>query len=49
MMPRWEYLFVRFGYFAGDLRAQSVNTHETGDININKPLHEYANQAREEG
>lgn len=49
MMPKWEYLFVRFDYFAGDLRAQSVNGQEARDPSINKPLHEYANQVGEEG
>lgn len=48
-MQKWEYLFVRVDYFAGDLRAQSANGEELRDRNINLPLYEYANKIGEEG
>jgi hypothetical protein len=49
MNQKWEYLFVRFDYFAGNLRPQNVDSKEVQDKYENKPLHEYANYLGEQG
>jgi hypothetical protein len=48
-VPQWEYLFVRFDYFAGDLRPQNANGEEIRDERRQHPLHEYANYLGEQG
>ncbi|MBW4496443.1 MAG: hypothetical protein KME26_25870 [Oscillatoria princeps RMCB-10] len=48
-MQKWEYLFVRLDYFAGDLRPKLANGKELPAQDGGISLHEYANQAGEEG
>ncbi len=46
---QWEYLIVRFDYFAGDLRPSSMN-HEDLRKKQNLPtLYEYMNELGEKG
>lgn len=47
-MQKWEYVFVRLDYFAGDLRPKLANGKELSVLDGNLSLHEYANQAGEE-
>ena len=49
MNKRWEYLFVRFDYFAGNLRPQNVESKDSQDKYKNKPLDEYANYLGDQG
>ncbi len=48
-MQKWEYQFVRFDYFAGDLRPQSVNGKDVDEVFKHQSLHEYANSLGYEG
>lgn len=48
-VKKWEYLFVRFDYFAGDLRPKSVNEKDFRDKQDIPPLHELSNQLGQEG
>lgn len=48
-MKKWEYLFVRFDYFAGELRPQSANGKDFRDKPAPMALHDYANVLGEEG
>ncbi|MCT7959147.1 hypothetical protein NG791_00370 [Laspinema sp. D1] len=48
-MPKWEYLFVRFDYFAGDLCVHSANGQELRNEQKKQPLYDYSNQMGEQG
>lgn len=48
-MQKWEYCFVRFDYFAGNLQPQSINGNELRDKDKRPSLNELSNQLGEEG
>ena len=48
-MQKWEYCFVRFDYFAGELRPQRVNGDELPDKSNIPTLYEFMNQLGEKG
>ncbi|HEY9875019.1 MAG TPA: hypothetical protein V6D12_16395 [Candidatus Obscuribacterales bacterium] len=48
-MKKWEYLFIRVDYFAGDLRPSSVNGEEFRDKQAVPPLYTFVNKLGEDG
>jgi hypothetical protein len=48
-MTKWQYLIVRFDYFAGDLRATSVNGDDIRDRPVKPSLDKFINELGDQG